>query len=115
MAKAVEHGEVLTSKESRLLQGLTRQSILFERLLRRVMDARAFAASKVLRPRGRVRPAHDASILSSEWQARRLRAKIVIAGLDPAIHLLRMNHLYHYPLKRMMDARVKPAHDTFFA
>jgi hypothetical protein len=31
--------------------------------------------------------------------------KVVIAGLDPAIHLLQRF------FQRMMDARVKPAHD----
>src|ERR1044072_7710021 len=41
------------------LPGLTRQSIRFERLLRRWMDARAFASPKRLRPRRRVKPAHD--------------------------------------------------------
>jgi hypothetical protein len=40
--------------------------------------------------------------------------KIVIAGLDPAIHPVRMNIFIQYPLKRMMDARVKPAHDAVF-
>jgi hypothetical protein len=33
--------------------------------------------------------------------------KLVIAGLDPAIHPLIKNSL-----ARKMDARVKPAHDT---
>jgi hypothetical protein len=32
--------------------------------------------------------------------------EIVVAGLDPAIHLLRKNFL-----QRWMDARVKPGHD----
>jgi putative endonuclease len=41
-----------------------------------------------------------------------LRAKIVIAGLDPAIHPLRMNPAIYDPLARTTDARVKPAHDT---
>jgi len=37
--------------------------------------------------------------------ATEIRAKVVIAGLDPAIHPLRKN------LHTKMDARVKPAHD----
>jgi hypothetical protein len=41
------------------LPGLTRQSIFFEKFLRRGMDARAFASPKRLRPRRRVKPAHD--------------------------------------------------------
>src|SRR3954467_4820974 len=42
-----------------VIAGLTRQCILFEKLFRSVMDARAFAAPKGLRPRRRVKPAHD--------------------------------------------------------
>jgi hypothetical protein len=37
---------------------------------------------------------------------RRLDTKTVMAGLDPAIHRLRPI------LRRLMDARVKPAHDV---
>jgi hypothetical protein len=36
-------------------------------------------------------------------------AHLVIAGLDPAIHLLRKMFL-----RRSMDARVKPGHDECF-
>src|SRR4051794_32692316 len=41
------------------LPGLTRQSIFLERVFANRMDARAFAAPKRLRPRRRVKPAHD--------------------------------------------------------
>jgi hypothetical protein len=44
----------------RTLLGLTRQSILLEKLMRRRMDTRAFASPKGLRPRRRVKPAYDA-------------------------------------------------------
>jgi hypothetical protein len=37
------------------------------------------------------------------------QSRPVIAGLDPAIHLLRKT------LSKMMDARVKPAHDEVIA
>src|SRR3954453_1432968 len=46
-------------KSNRTAVGLTRPSICFERRLRRWMDARAFASPKRLRPRRRVKPAHD--------------------------------------------------------
>jgi pyridoxine 5-phosphate synthase len=46
------------------LPGLTRQSILFKDFLRRLMDARTFAAPEGLRPRRRVEPAHDTKRVS---------------------------------------------------
>jgi len=41
-------------------------------------------------------------------------SRLVIAGLDPAIHdeVQRATSKRSYPLHRIMDARVKPAHDA---
>jgi hypothetical protein len=50
--------EVLDNFSSPSLPGLTRQSI--KRTDPFAIDARAFAAPKGLRPRRRVKPAHDA-------------------------------------------------------
>src|SRR5947209_18858821 len=47
-------------KSNRTAVGLTRPPIFLEKwLLRRWMDARAFASPKRLQPRRRVKPAHD--------------------------------------------------------
>jgi hypothetical protein len=49
----------LLCKKPSSLPGLTRQSIAFRKNFFFQMDARAFASPKGLRPRRRVKPAHD--------------------------------------------------------
>jgi putative endonuclease len=55
------------------------------------MDARAFASPKGLRPRRRVKPAHDAAYPAA-GKLHGTHGKVVIAGLDPAIHHLCMSY-----------------------
>jgi hypothetical protein len=66
------------------LPGLTRQSIRFERVLRRLMDAR-------------VKPAHD-----EFWAP---TTPSVMAGFNPAIHV------FGSTAKKDVDARDRPGHD----
>jgi hypothetical protein len=52
-------------------------------------------------PRGRRGILRHAEHASFETRTKTSERNAVIAGLDPAIH----------PFRKMMDARVKPAHD----
>src|SRR3954447_6999995 len=60
------------------IAGLDPQSIRFERLFRRLTAARAFASPKGLRPRRRVKPAHD-MVCSSHNPRRDLAAQALEA------------------------------------